>query len=54
MKSMIEKIENIEERQSQLDETQAEILLNQANIRAMLSELDEVQAEILLQGLNQK
>ena len=54
MKSMNEKIENIDERQSQLDETKAEILLNQSKIRAMLSEIDEFQAEILLQGLNQK
>lgn len=52
MKSMIDQIKEIQQKQAEQDEVQAEILLNQATIQTKLAELDEVQAEILLQGLN--
>lgn len=52
MKSMMDQIKEIQQKQVEQDEVQAEILLNQATIQAKLAELDEVQAEILLQGLN--
>lgn len=52
MKSMMDQLKEIQQKQSEQDEVQAEILLNQATIQAKLAELDEVQAEILLQGLN--
>lgn len=51
MKSLIEEIKDTQKKQSEQDEVNAAILLNQMDIMAKQAEMDAVLAEILLNGL---
>ena len=51
MKSLIEEIKDTQKKQSEQDEVNAAILLNQMDIMAKQTEMDAVLAEILLNGL---
>ena len=51
MKSLIEEIKDTQQKQSEQDEVNAAILLNQMDIMAKQTEMDAVLAEILLNGL---
>lgn len=51
MKSLIEQIKDIGEKQNDQDELNATVLLNQMDIMTKQEEQDQVLAEILLNGL---
>ena len=51
MKSLIDHIKETQQKQSEQDEANAAILLNQMDIMAKQAEMDAVLAEILLNGL---
>lgn len=51
MKSLIEEIKDTQQKQSEQDEVNAAILLNQMDVMAKQAEMDAVLAEILLNGL---
>ena len=51
MKSLIDEIKDTQQKQSEQDEVNAEILLNQMDIMTKQEEQDRVLAEILLNGL---
>ena len=51
MKSLFDEIKDTQQKQSEQDEANAAILLNQMDIMAKQEEQDQVLAEILLNGL---
>lgn len=51
MKSLIDEIKDTQQKQSEQDEVNAAILLNQMDIMAKQADMDAVLAEILLNGL---
>ena len=51
MKSLVDEIKDTQQKQSEQDEVNAAILLNQMDIMAKQAEMDAVLAEILLNGL---
>lgn len=51
MKSLVERIKDLEQHLAEQEEAQAALLLNQAEMEAKQAEQDEVLAALLLQGL---